>query len=186
MMNKTCFVCGKTKDIAEFYKNPHVKDGHEGRCKECRKAYAVQYRLDNVELNRQNSREYYSLHKEERSRYYKKWCAENKEHKAAYDLEYRHSHPEQMIAQRKAENAKRRARLINAGGKFTAKEWLAIKAKYGFKCLKCGKSENEVKLTPDHVVPLALGGSNTIDNIQPLCWGCNAGKQARIADYRNG
>lgn len=185
MMNKTCFVCGLTKDIAEFYKNPHIKDGHEGRCKECRKAYQVQYRLDNLQENRRRAHEYYASHKEQTSQRYKIWRKENLEHKTAYDIEYKHNHPEQMIARRKVENARRRARLINAGGSFTPREWLQLKEKYGNKCLKCGKTESEVKITPDHVVPLALGGSNTIGNIQPLCWGCNAAKQARIADYRN-
>jgi hypothetical protein len=185
-MNKTCIVCGAEKDISEFYKNPHVKDGHEGRCKECRKSYQADYRKDNPEKIKQASVDYYASHKEERSKYYKQWRTENAEYKAMSDLNYRHSHPEKMKVQRKIENAKRRARIVNALGRFTSKEWNELKSKYGNKCLKCGKEEPEVKITPDHVIPLALGGTNTIDNIQPLCWGCNAAKQARIADYRNG
>jgi 5-methylcytosine-specific restriction endonuclease McrA len=39
-------------------------------------------------------------------------------------------------------------------------------------------------LTEDHVVPLSLGGSNDIDNIQPLCKSCNSSKRGRHIDYR--
>ena len=75
--------------------------------------------------------------------------------------------------------------VVEADGKYTANEWLEIKHKYDNKCLSCGRAEPEVKITPDHVIPLSKGGNNTIDNIQPLCWGCNAAKQDRIKDYRN-
>ena len=74
--------------------------------------------------------------------------------------------------------------LENADGDYTVDEWLDLKEHYDNTCLACGESEPDVKITPDHVIPLAMGGSNSIDNIQPLCWGCNARKQARIKDYR--
>ncbi|MGH3145755.1 MAG: HNH endonuclease [Rubrobacter sp.] len=51
-------------------------------------------------------------------------------------------------------------------------------------CLCCGSSDKP--LTPDHVVPLSLGGSNLIANIQPLCRSCNARKNVKVVDYRLG
>lgn len=184
-MNKTCIVCGQSKDVSMFYKNPHVKDGFEGRCKECRKAYQTEWRANNRQKHREYSRAYFADHKTERRIYFLAWVDRNKEHKAEYDRLYKYKDIERTNTQRKIDNSRRRARLINSSGKFTRKEWVELKSRYGNKCLKCGKSEAEVKITPDHVIPLALGGSNSIDNIQPLCWGCNAAKQARIADYRN-
>lgn len=55
---------------------------------------------------------------------------------------------------------------------------------YGEKCLRCGATDRT--LTRDHVVPLALGGADTIDNIQPLCGPCNRWKDARVIDFRDG
>ncbi len=31
----------------------------------------------------------------------------------------------------------------------------------------------------DHIVPLAAGGSNTIDNLQPLCRSCHSKKTVK-------
>jgi 5-methylcytosine-specific restriction endonuclease McrA len=53
---------------------------------------------------------------------------------------------------------------------------------YGGRCLCCGR--NDVTLTVDHIVPLVMGGSNDISNIQPLCRSCNCSKQAKNIDYR--
>lgn len=50
------------------------------------------------------------------------------------------------------------------------------------KCLACGKKD--IKLTPDHIVPLFVGGINAIQNIQPLCLSCNISKGIKIIDFR--
>lgn len=76
----------------------------------------------------------------------------------------------------------RRARKQQSGGSYTTAEWRELCAKYGHACLCCGKA---VKLTPDHVVPIAKGGANDISNIQPLCLPCNLRKATKTTDYRS-
>ena len=64
-------------------------------------------------------------------------------------------------------------------GQFTPEEWIKLKEKYHFICPACGKKENEMKwnkLTVDHIIPLSKDGTNTIENIQPLCLSCNCKK----------
>lgn len=63
-------------------------------------------------------------------------------------------------------------------GKYTLGEWLALKRAYLFTCPACGESEPQIKLTVDHIIPISKGGSNTSDNIQPLCGSCNTKKWA--------
>ncbi len=45
-----------------------------------------------------------------------------------------------------------------------------------FTCQYCGFSAPFVTLEIDHVVPVAAGGSNKIDNLMTACTVCNAGK----------
>lgn len=48
------------------------------------------------------------------------------------------------------------------------------------RCAQCGKtpSEDHVKLEVDHKVPQSWGGTNEVENLQPLCRQCNHDKQA--------
>jgi hypothetical protein len=49
-------------------------------------------------------------------------------------------------------------------------------------CQSCGAKAPDVKLEPDHVIPVTLGGSDDPSNLQTLCEGCNAGKSATPPD----
>jgi 5-methylcytosine-specific restriction endonuclease McrA len=76
------------------------------------------------------------------------------------------------------------AKKLGASGDFSKEEWKSLKAQFDFMCLCCGSREPDIKLTVDHVVPMPLGGTNSIDNIQPLCGPCNSDKGQQIVDYR--
>lgn len=45
-------------------------------------------------------------------------------------------------------------------------------------CRYCGGSAPDVKLTVDHVVPVALGGTDDPSNLVAACVDCNAGKSS--------
>lgn len=64
---------------------------------------------------------------------------------------------------------------------YTVAEWRALCAQHKHRCLSCGK---KARLAADHVIPLSVGGSDDISNIQPLCKPCNSKKGARTIDYR--
>jgi 5-methylcytosine-specific restriction endonuclease McrA len=74
-------------------------------------------------------------------------------------------------------------RIIKENGSHTFGEWETLKKMYNYKCPCCGKSEPEVSLTEDHIVPLSKGGGDNIENIQPLCLSCNCKKHTKIIKY---
>ena len=84
-------------------------------------------------------------------------------------------------------NQRRRARLKQSQGSYTRQEWEALVAQYK-SCLMCLRPWGEIPLlasgaaviTVDHVVPISKGGSNTIDNVQPLCYSCNSKKETKL------
>ena len=55
----------------------------------------------------------------------------------------------------------------------------------GQRCAQCGRSplEDQVKLHVDHKIPQEWGGTNDIENLQPLCSECNEGKRNFYATY---
>lgn len=77
-------------------------------------------------------------------------------------------------------NRARRNRKNNAAGSHTFGEWELLKRQYGNACRWCGAREPQTRLTEDHIIPLSKGGSDFIENIQPLCKSCNSRKYNKI------
>ena len=124
------------------------------------------------------------------AKYRAKTVAERKAYNAKYYKEHKQDYKRRLRGWRKdnPERAKvqihnRRARKTRAGGSYTAEEWKALRKKYGYRCVCCNK---RTKLVPDHVMPIAKGGTSNIDNIQPLCAPCNSRKATQSTDYRKG
>lgn len=75
---------------------------------------------------------------------------------------------------------KRNRMKMASEGSHTFGEWELLKKQYGYTCLACGKKPPEITLSEDHIIPLSRGGSDYIENIQPLCRSCNSKKYNKI------
>ena len=77
----------------------------------------------------------------------------------------------------------RRYRLKGASGSHTFQQWEDLKEKYDHTCVCCKLQEPYIVLTEDHIMPISRGGTNYIDNIQPLCVSCNSIKYTKILNF---
>lgn len=106
------------------------------------------------------------------------WRKENPERAKASTKLWNETHKDKI----KIHHKNRKARVRNAEGYFTELEWNQLVEKYNHKCLWCGTQDKE--LTADHIIPITKGGTNYIDNIQPLCGSCNSKKHTKTIDFR--
>jgi len=97
-------------------------------------------------------------------------------------------HKKILFREWRIKNYSRMMQLLNRRkekifGNHTLKDWDNLKKKFNYTCLCCLKSEPEIKLTQDHIVPISKGGSNNIENIQPLCQSCNSTKYTKTINF---
>jgi 5-methylcytosine-specific restriction endonuclease McrA len=177
---KQCITCKKWKPKGQFHKNKRKKDGYHWSCKECRSIYRRGAYAQNPEPVKAQKKAWNDQHKTENLARALKWQTENPDKVAARQKRYYSRYPEKVTEK----NHKRRFLKLASGGTVTSKEWRSLKEFYGYSCLCCKRREPDIKLELDHVNPLAQGGSNTIDNIQPLCVSCNRKKGTKHIDYR--
>jgi hypothetical protein len=179
---KRCAKCGEFKSLSDFHKDRKSKDGHMRVCKTCNKAYARTYYAENTEKVRAYSHaqflanpEYYRKAAKEREARLRQESAEFREKKSRVFHEWKEKNPERARQNLIRGNNMRRARAQNAEGDYTIEEWDVLVADYGGRCAYCYSTG---KLGPDHIIPLAHRGTNSIENIVPACPKCNYSKQA--------
>jgi len=137
---------------------------------------ARNYREQNPEKVRAAHQRYYAQHRTTIIGRVKNWIIANRARANEHRKGWKIRNPAKVLA-----HTHRRRAQLNAGGTYTEAEWRALCAWFGDKCLCCGAAG----ITIDHVIPISKGGSNTIENLQPLCGTCNYRKHDRAIDYRD-
>jgi len=122
------------------------------------------------------SREKFNSRKEWKKKHNENWCQANKDRMNYLKRRWDKNNPEKFKASQIQQRLARRARKKTNGGTVSKKELTELKAKSLGRCYYCGEKK---KLSYDHVVPLKMGGRNSIDNLVMACINCNSQKQAQ-------
>lgn len=211
---KQCNKCGEFKPFTLFCRHKKSKDGFNWTCKECAaslhrkwreehrgykppclanyEGYHQRWYQENKQRHLEKQREQRKDRAPEIREYMRGYRERNREKIKEWQDRWEQEHPGD--AQRRTErwqaknpdrvleiNKRRRARKLGAEGSHTMAEFAALCQQYNNKCLRCGETK---RLTADHVVPLSKGGTDYIENIQPLCIACNSSKHTQTIDYR--
>lgn len=131
------------------------------------KAEAAEWKRANAERVREYKRAYYAAHPEE---YAAKvaWREANRDKQRAANKKWRNSNRESL----KIDRWRRRAK-----GEITVADLRAMRDTCDGICAYCLQRCDALSI--DHVVPLARGGTHSIDNLVHACLACNSRKWAR-------
>lgn len=121
------------------------------------------YRINNRDKIRNQSREYYLFNKERISEKHKEWKKSSSGRIAVRN----YSHKRRLMYSK-----------LNLYSTITINEWNNLINKYNHCCVYCLQHEKNCgKLTIEHIVPISKGGAHCVDNIFPVCQSCNSKKR---------
>lgn len=161
---KKCSICGAEKLLTEFHSRAASPDGLQPKCKICQK------KLD---------RAYYEEHRSQFLEKARQWGRDNPEERKIIEARYRKNHRQQQNFRTQNYRARKREVTLESGWEVGTAWWKDLVFRFGNKCVYCRR---EVKLTLDHVTPLARGGRHSPDNIVPACGSCNYTKRDRLLE----
>lgn len=115
-IGKACSKCGERKPLDAFHADPRQQDGRRAICKACRCAQEGARRARNVDIIRQQQREYYQRNRGELCAYQSRYRRANRAKLRAYFREYRKRRPDvfrkSLLKWQKQNPEKRRAHSL--------------------------------------------------------------------------
>lgn len=150
------------KALARYHENAAdraiYRAGYYQRTRSEALAYAKRYRSANPEAVALAGKNYKKNNRAAVSLVTRNWRAKNPE------LARRHNHT------RRARAGGLAISRVVIGGLLRTQRWA---------CVNCMASLKKTGYHVDHIMPLALGGTNTDDNVQLLCPACNLSKSSK-------
>jgi len=157
-----------------------------GACRPCRLVTAKRWRQENPDKRAEYHKRYAEKYPEKIAAKSKRWDSANPARRKNNEASWRKSNVDRCKANRakwkecnrdrlKIYSHNRRAK--SSGGRLSIDIVDRLMHKQGGRCVYC-KVELDTRHI-DHIMPIALGGTNTDDNVQLLCPPCNLSKGAK-------
>lgn len=186
---KLCYRCGENKPISGFSRR---KSGSVVTpCKKCKSQLSVEWAKKNPEKRRAVWQKWQAANLDRHNEQARAWSARHPDRKKEVSNAWVDRNPElrKQVAcdyvKRNLDKAnalwhKRRARIRGNGGSHTPEDIERLIPLQGGKCANMAcrvplKHQYEI----DHIMPIAKGGSDNVDNLQLLCPLCNRKKSAK-------
>lgn len=83
------------------------------------------------------------------------------------------------LTKRKAPKQRQHDWRVNAHQRGYTKRWAAVRAIVMRAEPMCRHCKTTPAAEVDHIIPIKIGGTNAMDNLQPLCKACHARKTDR-------
>lgn len=163
----------------------HISERYvaSGKCCQCERETFRAYYLKNRDKNIKKVLDWRAANAERykeaiknltASGYWRDWRGKNLEKAREYERRW---YAEKQNKAASLHN--RRARKRASPGSHTAADLRAILSAQNTRCAYCRADLRKVRRHLDHVMPLALGGTNNKENLQYLCRDCNLLKGAK-------
>ena len=143
----------------------------------CKRDYARRWRAQNPDLHKERGREWYERRKEHVRARSRAWQQDNKERAYERVKNWKQNNPDRLKKIKLRSAHKRRSAFGTLSRDITDRLFEQQKGL----CACCGTSLRG-GFHLDHILPLALGGTNTDDNVQLLTPTCNLKKGAKHPD----
>jgi len=152
---KACTKCGETKPLEDFNRLRSAKDGHEPRCRECRRQERKAWRENNPGAERESRKRRYQRNRDHEIKGIAKWKREHPERVAATAKRYYERHSKKHEARRLVSEAIRDGVLVRPEA-----------------CEICEGRDSIQAHHPDYDRPL---------DVEWLCLSCHTDTHARLA-----
>lgn len=178
--NRACRVCCETYPlVSEFFSSVRGKNGKwyfSGRCRKC-DAAAARERWRSDPKAKARDRAYRAARREQIRAYDRMRAKRDRSKKRVIIDRWIRRNPDRHAELCRVKAHRRRARERGAVGTFSADDISRITKAQRNRCALCKKKSR--RLTVDHIMPLARGGTNWPHNLQMACLQCNRKKNAK-------
>lgn len=185
---KTCARCGQEKPVSDFGNMKRNKDGLHSYCRGCvrianresyarhageRRAYANQYRVDNLDTVKGRQAEYRARpeSREKAVQVSRQWRRDNPVRSRAAVVDWLSRNPGKAAKYTKTYQTRKTDAFVEQV------ELAVLLERHGVWCYLCESSIGpDESIDMDHVHPLSKGGLHCYDNVRPTHASCNRSK----------